>query len=104
MEPKAKKSLDGGSKIINCLWNRRIKDSYEQPEMLVVIQGFEELTKKEGRATEEGSLFQEGQTSNRCCMCTKEQQNEGLQIALTKYMIQIVVYAKCVDPGVDWAT
>ena len=26
-----------------------------------------------GRATEEGSLFQDGQTSNRCCMCRKEQ-------------------------------
>ena len=54
-----------------------------------------------GTAREEGSLSQDGQTCNRCGMCRKEQQNHYLQVVLTEYLIQIIVYVKCVDPGDD---
>ena len=40
-----------------------------------------------GRATEEGPLFQVGQTCNRCRMCRKEQQI-SLQVTLTQSLIQ----------------
>ena len=43
-----------------------------------------------GRATGEGSLFQDGQTCNRCRMYRTEQHNHNLQIALTEYLIQII--------------
>ena len=54
--------------------------------------------KTSGRATEYGSLCQDGQTCDRCWKCRTEQQNHSLQVALTKHLIQIIIYVKCVDP------
>ena len=53
------------------------------------------------RATEEEFFYQGGQSCNRCHMYRTEQQNHCLQIALTVYLIQIIIYVKCVDPGDD---
>ena len=47
--------------------------------------GGKKMEETSGRATEEGSLSQDGQTCNRCCMYRKEQQNHSLQIALTDW-------------------
>ena len=44
--------------------------------------------------TVEGSLSQDRLIGDRCRMCRKAQQNVSLQIALTKYLIQIIVLCK----------
>ena len=56
-----------------------------------------------GGATEEESISQDGLTCNRCRMYRTEQQNHRLQVALTENLIEIIIYAKRVDPGDDWA-
>ena len=56
------------------------------------IKKMEEIS---GRATEEGSLSQDGQTCNRCRQYRK-QQNHSLQVALRKYLIQTIIFVKCV--------
>lgn len=54
---------------------------------------------EERGATDEGSLSQDGQMCNRCHMYRKEQLNHNLQDALTEYLIQLIIYVKCVDPA-----
>ena len=34
-------------------------------------------------------------------MFRTEQQNHSLQVALTEYLIQFIIYVKCVDPEYD---
>ena len=45
-----------------------------------------------GRTDEQQMLHVQNRTTNQC-----------LQDALTEYLIQIIIYVNCVDPGVDWA-
>ena len=62
------------------------------------------MEKNSWRATEEGSLFQDEQTCNKCCMFNEEQEHHSLQVALTEYLIPFIICVKCVDPGDDWAS
>ena len=50
-----------------------------------------------------GSLSQDEQSCSIDVSRRTEQQNHNLQSALTEYLIQCIIYVRCVDSGDDWA-
>lgn len=62
-----------------------------------------EMEETTGRASEDGSLSQDGNTCSRCRMYGKGQHSHNLQAALTECLIKMIKHLKSVEQGDDGA-